>query len=287
MKTNLIPLLLSLAFYESQARAQFIFDDFLSSQIDAARWSPRTPFSDSSITLTGQTVILLNHGELLTTSELGSTLEVKGRFRFTGNIHDVFTIAIRTTGAAPDPRFFNDGFHFEIAKASDDGTRVNIVQVTKYVSGIGTVVAATNQDFSMNQFYDFKISDDGNGMKFYFDQLDIPLLTVTDPTPFGHKVGLYNREGAGGGSSISAGSQVEVDFIQIESGPRVDLIKAVKPSFSNLAVGQIYQLQVSADFKTWTNQGPAFTATNVSMTYPQYWDVSSWNSMYFRLQSAP
>jgi hypothetical protein len=72
-----------------------------------------------------------------------------------------------------------------------------------------------------------------------------------------------------------------------ESGPRVDLIKAVKPSFSNLTLTTNYQLQVSADMNNWTNQGSAFTATNTSMVYPQYWDVDNWKQLFFRLQVNP
>ena len=73
----------------------------------------------------------------------------------------------------------------------------------------------------------------------------------------------------------------------VESVPRVDLVKAVKPVFFYLTVGTNYQLQISGDFNTWTNQGAVFTATNSNMIYPQYWDVDNWNSLYFRLQSVP
>ena len=72
-----------------------------------------------------------------------------------------------------------------------------------------------------------------------------------------------------------------------ESPPLVGLAKAVKPTFSNLSLGTIYQLQVSADLNTWTNQGPAFTATNSTMIYPQYFDVADWGQLFFRLQVAP
>ncbi|NOS71676.1 MAG: LamG domain-containing protein [Verrucomicrobia bacterium] len=72
-----------------------------------------------------------------------------------------------------------------------------------------------------------------------------------------------------------------------ESGPRVDLIKAVKPSFSGLSIGTNYQLQVSGNLNSWTNQGSAFTATNSSMFYPQYFDVDNWGSLFFRLQVSP
>jgi len=71
------------------------------------------------------------------------------------------------------------------------------------------------------------------------------------------------------------------------SGPSVTLLKAVKPSFSNLTLTTNYQLQVSGDLNTWTNQGSPFTATNTRMIYPQYWDVDNWNSLFFRLQVSP
>lgn len=75
--------------------------------------------------------------------------------------------------------------------------------------------------------------------------------------------------------------------VSYKLGPIVDLIKAVKPSFSNLTLTTNYQLQVSSDLNNWTNQGSAFTATNTSMIYPQYWDVDNWSQLFFRLQVAP
>ena len=70
-------------------------------------------------------------------------------------------------------------------------------------------------------------------------------------------------------------------------GLQFGLLKAVKPSFTDLLLGTNYQLQVSADMSTWTNQGVPFTATSPRMVYPQYWDVDNWNSLYFRLKIAP
>ena len=69
--------------------------------------------------------------------------------------------------------------------------------------------------------------------------------------------------------------------------PQVNLVKAVKPSFSNLTINYNYQLQVSSDFHNWTNEGAPFTATNSSMVYPAYWDVENWAKLFFRLQFAP
>jgi len=70
-------------------------------------------------------------------------------------------------------------------------------------------------------------------------------------------------------------------------GLQLSLIKSVKPSFNNLSLTTNYQLQVSGDLKTWTNQGAAFTATNFSMVYPQYFDVPDWNQLFFRLEPSP
>jgi hypothetical protein len=73
----------------------------------------------------------------------------------------------------------------------------------------------------------------------------------------------------------------------IEFGPRVGLVKAVKPAFFNLTLTTNYQMQVSADMTVWTNYGSPFPATNTSMVYPQYFEVANWNTLYFRLQVTP
>ena len=54
-----------------------------------------------------------------------------------------------------------------------------------------------------------------------------------------------------------------------------------------MTIGTNYQLQISGNLINWTNQGTAFTATTNNMTYPQYWDVDGWGSLFFRLQVAP
>ena len=89
---------------------------------------------------------------------------------------------------------------------------------------------------------------------------------------------IYNR---------ALSSSEVAQLYAIESSPRVDLIKAVKPAFSYLWVGTNYQLQLSTDMSTWTNHGSPFTATNASMVYPQYWDVDNWDSLFFRLHQVP
>jgi hypothetical protein len=77
-------------------------------------------------------------------------------------------------------------------------------------------------------------------------------------------------------------SQVQ-QLYQSQSSPLVNLIKAVTVSFSNLTVGTNYQLQVTTNINSWTNFGTPITATNSFMTYSNYWNVSDWNQLFFRL----
>jgi hypothetical protein len=87
-------------------------------------------------------------------------------------------------------------------------------------------------------------------------------------------VRIYNR--------TLSDSEVQ-QLYQLESTPSVNLVKAVTVSFSNLTVGTNYQLQVSSDLNSWTNVATPFTATNSFMISSNYWNVSDWNQLFFRL----
>jgi hypothetical protein len=78
-----------------------------------------------------------------------------------------------------------------------------------------------------------------------------------------------------------------LDLYKYESGPKITLLKAVKPSFSHLTLGTNYQLQVSGDMSNWTNHGAPFPATNMNMIYPDYFDVDDWAKRFFRLEAVP
>ncbi|MDD5139520.1 MAG: hypothetical protein PHY43_04570 [Verrucomicrobiales bacterium] len=91
-------------------------------------------------------------------------------------------------------------------------------------------------------------------------------------------VRIYNR-------ALSDNEVQQLYAIELE--PLIGLQKFVKPTFSHLSLGTNYQMQVSGDLNTWTNQGTAFTATNVNMVYPQYFDVDNWSQLFFRLQVPP
>ncbi len=73
----------------------------------------------------------------------------------------------------------------------------------------------------------------------------------------------------------------------LESAPIVNIQKAVYLTSNNLWAGSNYQVQASSDLINWTNQGSVFTATNSNWQSTNYWNVSDWNQLFFRLQLAP
>jgi hypothetical protein len=87
-----------------------------------------------------------------------------------------------------------------------------------------------------------------------------------------------------GGNGYTSIPQI---YIYSPLGLQVGLVKAVKPSFSDLLLGTHYQLQTSGDLITWTNQGSPFTATNPVMAYPAYFDVDNWDQLFFRVEVTP
>jgi hypothetical protein len=67
----------------------------------------------------------------------------------------------------------------------------------------------------------------------------------------------------------------------------VSLANAVQPTFANLILSTNYQLQITTNLsETFTNSGSAFIATNNTMIYPQYFNVTNFNQLFFRLQLA-
>jgi hypothetical protein len=84
---------------------------------------------------------------------------------------------------------------------------------------------------------------------------------------------IYNRP-------LSANEVAQLYLIE---GNILNIHEAVYVDDDYLLVGTNYQLQVSSDLNTWTNQGAAFTATNTYWRSTNYWDVTNWNQLYFRL----
>jgi hypothetical protein len=166
-----------------------------------------------------------------------------------------------------------------------------------------------------NAWYQWIVVMDDVGMTFYINGQPIGSLTGTTVTYVaGTQLGLGVISSPGG---VVPYTDVNVGYLngylddvriynralcsnevsqlyQIESGitnvppPVVNINKAVWLSFSNLVVGTNYQVQVSTNLSsTFTNYGSPFSATNSSMPYPAYWNVSDWNQLFFQLVTSP
>jgi len=163
----------------------------------------------------------------------------------------------------------------------------------------GTAWLPTPTSLALNEWTHLAATFDGTAMRMYVNgglvdsqPQTAPLSPTTGTLQIGadgypgeffegriDDVRIYNR-------ALSA-SEVRQLYLMEGAGPVVSIIKAVKPSFALLSVGTNYQLQVSSDLVTWTNQGTPFIATNGTMTFPQYWDVDNWSRLFFRLQITP
>jgi len=198
------------------ARAQSINDQFNGSSIDTGIWTPAAPFSDSSTTETGGNAVLTNHGQLLSTASFVNGVEITGRFMFAGSAHDSFIILTRTDGTSTNPfSEFDKGIRFQFSMQTDPGSTLNNLNITENNwPGVSTTLAYATFAINLNTYYDFKLTDNGNDIKFYIDDLITPVISVNSSFDgSGDKIGLYNREGGGGGSWISNGSVVKIDYL--------------------------------------------------------------------------
>jgi len=88
-------------------------------------------------------------------------------------------------------------------------------------------------------------------------------------------VRIYNR---------ALSSNEVVQLYGMEAAPPITIRKAVYVDSDYLKTGNVYQVQVSTDLTTWTNYGTSFLATNSYWRSPNFWDVDTWDKLYFRLQ---
>ncbi|MEI6702438.1 MAG: PEP-CTERM sorting domain-containing protein [Deltaproteobacteria bacterium] len=203
-------------------------DQFNDSQIDPSTWLMFAPFSDSSMTESGGNAVFTNRGRLLTINSFPTNIDITGRFEFTGNTHDQFYIVTRTDGTATNPwGGIDNGIGFAFAIQNDSNNTSNNIGIARmdWPSG-GAVLTTGTFSLSLNTFYDFRITDDGTNVALYISDLSNPFLTASDSTVFGDKIAMFNREGAGGGSLISAGSVTQLDYVQIVPEPSSLLLLA-------------------------------------------------------------
>jgi len=170
-----------------------------------------------------------------------------------------------------------------------------------FTTGLGSAAGTPTIPWSLEQWYNFQVVRWQNtNITIYRDGVQLSHQTTTlgnDASTPNLRNLTFGYQASGGLASQLYGLLDDIriynralspnelqQLYQYESGPRIGLVKAVKPVFDNLSFGTNYQLQVSSDLSNWTNSGTPFTPTNRMMVYPQYWDVDNWNQLSFRLQ---
>jgi len=103
---------------------------------------------------------------------------------------------------------------------------------------------------------------------------------------FDEGIGSAVNDASGhGNNGLITGSSAWANIQPFLPSSMVNVRKAVYVDFSGLLVGTNYQLQVSADLSDsgWANYGSPFAATNSSMSFPTYWNVSDQSQLFFKL----
>jgi hypothetical protein len=164
------------------AHGQLLHDDFNGNSIDTSLWHVITPFPNSSMTESGGNAVFENRGTLLSVTSLPTSVDITGRFEFTGNIHDQFSVVLRTNGVDTNPfGALDNGIYFLLAIESDTGDTANQIHIqdANYPNP-GVTLATGTFPMTLHTFYTFRVTDDGTNLPLYINDLTHPLLTATD-----------------------------------------------------------------------------------------------------------
>ncbi len=230
-----LPLLVVLG-TSSSVFAQYFTDMFTGTTVNSTYWRSASPFSDSSVVQSGGTVALSNHGKLISASSVSNSVDVTLKFRFSGSAYDQFRLVTRTNASSTNSnQEFDNGISVDIRMRSDTGSTAANVAISRsnFPFGGAELIRGT-YPIALNQDYTARVVDDGTNVRVYVNDLSTPLVQATDTFRGGNLIGLTNREGAGNGSSISAGSQVRLSAFTINSSTVVTNTVTVPDSSGKL-----------------------------------------------------
>jgi hypothetical protein len=144
-----------------------------------------------------------------------------GQFAFTGSAFDHFEVVTFTNGVQSTASGEFNGLTVEFGLQTDGGSTTNNIEVEEAnFPTSATSIGAATVPISLNTLYDFELVKSGNDLSVYFNDDPTAIITAASTyTNVGPDLAMYNREGAGAGSSISAGSQVQLNDISVQSVP--------------------------------------------------------------------
>lgn len=227
------------------AKAQLLFDDFNAGAVNSNLWTLSLPFGSSQAFQTNGRAVMIARGAFDAKQSFPTSIEVKGRFKFTGT-EDFFQVVIRSDLAlAPT---YAEKYGIQI-KFSDNGQNVRIVEYSP--TNIVDIAPLTLFNFVGNTDYDFRITDDGNTVRCYITNSTTPFLEGSSLYRAGNKFSMYNRE--------FGNSRSEVDFIQVnpfQYTNSLGIFLAIELEYLT-HTNKTFYIEASPDLTTWTNfDGP-------------------------------
>jgi hypothetical protein len=177
-----------------------LYDDFSSDSINTLLWQPVKPFYDSSITESDGVATFVNRGQLLSVDSFYGPIDIRGRISLTGSTYDIFRIVTRADGISNNPWHELSGIQFSFSMHNGDwGEGLGNISIDLLNYPHSSQLSYGNFPIAPNVYYDFRLTDDGSNVALFLSDLDTPLITASDSSIIGNSLGLYNREGVGGG----------------------------------------------------------------------------------------
>jgi len=133
----------------SHADQTLLSDNFSGTSLNTSLWTAITPFSDSSVAVANNNLILTNRGQVLSNQSFPTDIDLSLAFEFTGSEYDSFTIATRTNGTETNGSAEFDGAIFVKFRITSDpsdpaGTLDNItIEDENYPTGSATLAQGT------------------------------------------------------------------------------------------------------------------------------------------------
>jgi hypothetical protein len=204
-------------------------EEFSASSINSALWASAQAFSDSRTEFGNGSLTLRNRGRLLSKNPTPAKYSVSTRFRLSGSSFDQFALFLRTSGSVTNGSFDSGvSVEFQIRSGDQGTTGSNNIKIspknTAAITGSFSIVVGT--------WYDAVVEDDGTTIIVRINSREVVRAQTNIRT--GSLLGLQNREGSGGGSSISAGSITEVDYVRMTSS-LINTLADPTPRLANIS----------------------------------------------------
>jgi len=151
----------------------------------------------------GSTLKLYQRG-ILVSVEAFSDLDVRGKFRFSGNSDDRLVVSTRSSGTYLSNPYndLDNGITFIFQRPIDS------IEIGAYsYPGVSTQLAIGTAPLPLNTWIDFRVRDDGFHLELYVHDLDTPALTATSSLSFGQRLAFSNRE--------YTSCQTEIDYVDV------------------------------------------------------------------------